>query len=192
MQDPKPSAFARDYLNTVARVLESLSAEDVGKALDVLVRAHAEGRQVFLIGNGGSAATASHMANDLTWGMTRGSVTAFRAISLADNVPLMTAIANDSGYEHIFSSQLETLAHRGDVVIAISGSGNSPNVLRALEVAKKLELTTVGFLGMDGGQAKRMVDVAVVVPAKDYGPIEDVHMVLDHLAMAYLRKALAK
>ncbi len=114
-----------------------------------------------------------------------------RAIALTDNVALMTAIANDDGYPSIFVEQLEALAVAGDVLIAISGSGNSENVVRAIETARKMGLVSVGILGMDGGKAKGLVDVSLVVPSSDYGPIEDIHMVLDHLSVAYLRLALS-
>lgn len=186
------TGFAREYLDGVAKLLARVSEEDVAAVLRTLEQAHRAGRQVFIAGNGGSAATASHMANDLAWGLTRGGVRPMRAISLGDNVALTTAIANDVGYEQIFSHQLTALANRDDVLVVITGSGNSPNVLRALETAKQIGMVTVGFLGMSGGRAKAMVDVAVVVASDDYGPIEDVHMILDHLATAYLKKALRR
>jgi D-sedoheptulose 7-phosphate isomerase len=185
-------AFAEGYFAELKRVIDGTSVDDVGRVLDALLRAHVEGRQVFIVGNGGSAATASHMANDLVWGLQRKNLRPMRAIALTDNVALMTAIANDEGYRSIFARQLEALAAKDDVVIAISGSGNSENVLAALETSRALGLTKVGILGMDGGKAKVMVDVALVVPSSDYGPIEDLHMVLDHLALAFLRTALAR
>jgi D-sedoheptulose 7-phosphate isomerase len=190
--DARRESFAREYLQGVARLLDDFSAGDVGRMLRLLEEAHRHGRQVFIAGNGGSAATASHMANDLMWGITRGGVRPMKAISLPDNVALSTAIANDVGYDSVFSVQLEALARPQDLLIAITGSGNSPNILRALTTARRLGLTTIGLLGMDGGKAREMVDVAVVVPSHDYGPIEDVHMILDHLATAYLKSALRR
>jgi D-sedoheptulose 7-phosphate isomerase len=184
-------AFAERYFAELKRVLDATSAEQVGRVLDVLVRAHREGTQVFVLGNGGSASTASHMASDLVWGLTRKGIRPMRAIALTDNVALMTSIGNDEGFGSIFTRQLEALASPGDVVIAITGSGNSDNVVRTLEAARARGLVTVGLLGMGGGKAKDLVDVALVVPSDDYGPIEDLHMVIDHLALAFLRIALA-
>jgi D-sedoheptulose 7-phosphate isomerase len=184
-------AFAERYFAELTRVIGGTSAEQVGRVLDVLVSAHREGRQVFVLGNGGSASTASHMASDLVWGLTRKGIRPMRAIALTDNVALMTSIGNDEGFGSIFTRQLEALAAPGDVVIAITGSGNSENVVRTLEAARARGLVTVGLLGMGGGKAKDLVDVALVVPSDDYGPIEDLHMVIDHLALAFLRIALA-
>jgi D-sedoheptulose 7-phosphate isomerase len=181
-------SFARRYIDTLGAVLRELPVEGLAETLRVLERAHRDRRHVFIAGNGGSAATASHMANDLQWGLARLGAGGLRATALSDNVPLLTAIANDRSYEDVFAVQLETLADAGDVLIVISGSGNSPNVVRAAEVARRMKLVVVGFLGMGGGKLRSMVDVPVVVPSDDYGPIEDVHMMLDHLCTAYLRR----
>lgn len=182
-------AFAQDYLGTLARVLAELPRDALASALRELEEAHARDCQVFLAGNGGSAATASHMASDLLWGMTRAKLRPVRALALTDNVPVLTAIANDAGYDHAFTAQLDALARKGDLLVVISASGNSPNVVAAAEAAKERGMRTVGFLGMGGGKLRELVDVAVVVPSNDYGPIEDVHMVFDHLALAYLKAA---
>ena len=183
-------SFAERYLAELKSVLDATPAEDVARFLDVLTRAHRESSQVFIVGNGGSAATASHMANDLVWGLARKGARPMHAIALTDNVALMTAIANDDGYGAMFVHQLEALGRRGDVLIAISGSGRSENVVRAIERARAMGMVTIGILGMDGGPARALVDVAVVVPSNDYGPIEDVHMALDHLALAFLRSVI--
>ena len=180
-------SFARRYIDTLGAVLRELPVEGLAETLRILERAHLDRRHVFIAGNGGSAATASHMANDLQWGLARLGTPGLRAIALSDNVPLLTAIANDRSYQDVFSAQLESLADAGDVLIVISGSGNSPNVVRAVEVARRKGLVTVGFLGMTGGKLRSMVDVPVVVPSDDYGPIEDLHMMFDHLCTAYLR-----
>lgn len=192
MEHEGRSGFAKTYVQGLVRVLEALPFDAIGRVLDVLEGAYAARRQVFLVGNGGSAATASHMCNDLVWGIARLGRPGFRAISLSDNVSLITAVANDSGYERIFLPQLEAQANAGDVLVAISGSGNSPNVVRAVERAKEMGLSTIGFLGMSGGALGALVDVAVIVPSDDYGPIEDAHMMLDHLAIAYLRHAIGR
>ena len=114
-----------------------------------------------------------------------------RALSLTDNVPLLTAIANDMSYDDVFAKQISELGQPGDVLVVISGSGQSPNIVRAVEEAKERGMATIGFLGMGGGTVGRMVDHSVIVPADDYGPIEDIHMVLDHLTVAYFRWHLA-
>ena len=181
-------SFARRYIDTLGAVLRELPVEGLAETLRVLERAHLDRRHVFIAGNGGSAATASHMANDLQWGLARLGRPGLRAIALADNIPLLTAIANDRSYEDVFSVQLESLADAGDVLIVISGSGNSPNVVRAVEAARRKGLVTVGFLGMTGGKLRSMVDVPVVVPSDDYGPIEDLHLMFDHLCTAHLRR----
>ena len=191
MTQPDPESFARGYVATLQRVLDALPFAALARALDALEAAHAAGRRVFIAGNGGSAATASHMANDLVWGLVQQKIPAFKAVSLADAVPLMTAIANDASYDDIFAVQVANLGEPGDVLLVVTGSGNSRNVLRALEVAKARGMTTIGFLGRDGGKALAMIDVPVVVPSDDYGPIEDVHMVFDHLAIAYFRARLS-
>ena len=182
------SAFAKQYVRDLTGILTKLPFEELGMAMDLIESVLEQKRQLFLAGNGGSAATASHMANDLLKTMTPRFGAGIRALSLTDNVQMITATANDADYREIFAAQLDVLAHEGDVLIVISGSGSSPNILRAIEVAKKRKLTTIGFLGKDGGKAKTMVDIAVVVPSGEYGPIEDAHLVFNHLITAYLRE----
>ncbi len=178
-------AFSNEYLATLTGVLRELPLPALGEAMKVIERAFRERRHIFICGNGGSAATASHMACDLQWTLGRTGK-GIKAIAL-DGLPTITAIANDSSYAEIFAVQIETLADPADVLIVITGSGNSPNIVRAAEVARGKGLTTIGFLGMGGGKVLPLVDVAVVVPSRDYGPIEDVHMVFDHLITAYLK-----
>lgn len=185
---PSSSGFAAQYLKKVQDVLGTISPEEVSCVLGILHEALRSGRTVFLAGNGGSAATASHMANDLMKTAAKKSGKGMRVIALSDNVPLLTAIANDEDFKEVFAGQLTALANSGDVLIVISGSGNSPNILRAIEAAKKLKVQTVGFLGMDGGKAKKMLDCSITVPSNDYGPIEDAHTVLNHLVTEYLRE----
>jgi D-sedoheptulose 7-phosphate isomerase len=179
--------FPSQYLGNLCTVLQSLSLDDLERVLQRLEAAFIERRTVFIVGNGGSAATASHMANDLMLGVAKEGGQGFRVIALTDNVPVITAIANDHHYADIFSTQLRSLGQAGDVLIAISGSGNSPNVVEAVQVAREIGMTTIGFLGMGGGVLKTLMDAMVVVPSNDYGPIEDVHIVLDHLMTAYFK-----
>jgi D-sedoheptulose 7-phosphate isomerase len=187
------AAFAQQYLDGVCGVLRELPLGEIARMLEVLDGAWRDRRQIFVAGNGGSAATASHMANDLAKTVTGGdpSRRGFRAIALTDNVPLLMAWANDVGFEEVFVGQLRPLAQRGDVLIVLSGSGHSTNVVRAVEWARAQGLTTIGLLGRDGGALAPLVDLAVIVPADAYGPIEDAHLVLNHLIMTYFQAQIA-
>jgi D-sedoheptulose 7-phosphate isomerase len=181
--------YSKSYINYLTSVLKSISLADIKKFVEVLLEARERESSIFFIGNGGSAATASHFANDIGIG-TRTYEKPFRAISLCDNQAVITAIANDDGYKKIFSQQLKVLLKKQDVVIAISASGNSPNLLDAIDTAKKMNTITVGISGFDGGKMKEMVDVSLHVPTEkgEYGPAEDAHMVLDHLISSYLMR----
>ena len=174
--------YSKSYINYLTSVLNNISLKDIEKFVEVLLEARERESSIFFIGNGGSAATASHFANDIAIG-TRTYEKPFRAISLCDNQAVITAIANDDGYEKIFSQQLQVLLKKQDVVVAISASGNSPNLLDAIDTAKKMNTITVGISAFDGGKMKEMVDVSLYVPTEkgEYGPAEDAHMVLDHL-----------
>ena len=165
--------------------------EAMERIVPVLLRARTEDRTIFFLGNGGSASTASHFVTDIAKvaGGTepRGPGHRFRCVALNDNVPGLTAWANDTDYSRIFAGPLRALAEKGDVVVAISGSGNSPNVLEAARVAREMGLTTIGFTGIGGGKLKDLVDVPVVVPSNSMQHTEDVHLILCHLLTAYLR-----
>ena len=181
--------YSKSYIDYLSSVLNNISLTDIEKFVEVLLEARERESSIFFIGNGGSAATASHFANDIAIG-TRTYEKPFRAISLCDNQAVITAIANDDGYEKIFSQQLQVLLKKQDVVVAISASGNSPNLLDAIDTAKKLNTITVGISAFDGGKMKEMVDVSLHVPTEkgEYGPAEDAHMVLDHLVSNYLMR----
>ena len=180
------------YLRAVARVLDDLPREPVDRLVEELAGAWRRNAQVFLLGNGGSAAAAAHLACDLGKGTVQPGKRRMRIIPLVDNVPLITAWANDTAYERIFVEQLAGLVRPGDVVIAISGSGNSPNVLRAVEHATAAGATTVGITGFDGGLLAGMVDVPVIVPDTCMERIEDVHLSIGHAAAAALRARIAQ
>jgi D-sedoheptulose 7-phosphate isomerase len=181
--------YSKSYIDYLTSVLNSIALSDIEKFVEVLLEARERGSSIFFIGNGGSAATASHFANDIAIG-TRISEKPFRAISLCDNQAVITAIANDDGYEEIFSQQLQVLLKKQDVVIGISASGNSPNLLKAIDTSKKLSAITVGISAFDGGKMREMVDVSLHVPTEkgEYGPAEDAHMILDHLVSNYLMR----
>lgn len=182
-----PAGFARDYLRYLGEILEAMDEGAIAAFIDIILDARERDARIFFLGNGGSAATASHFANDIAIG-TRAAEKPFRAVSLTDNVAIMTAIANDDGYENIFVLQLQTQLAAGDVVVAISASGNSPNVVNALEYAKSKGAGTVALTGFDGGKIAKIADLNVHIPteAGEYGPAEDGHMILDHLIGSYL------
>ena len=181
--------YSKSYIDYLSSVLSNISLTDIEKFVEVLLEARERESSIFFIGNGGSAATASHFANDIAIG-TRTYKKPFRAISLCDNQAVITAIANDYGYEKIFTQQLQVLLKKQDVVVAISASGNSPNLLDAIDTAKKMNTITVGISAFDGGKMKEIVDISVHVPTEkdEYGPSEDAHMVLDHLVSSYLMR----
>jgi len=168
------------YLDGTARAIGALRVGDVAQVVEVLVDARSRRATVFLLGNGGSAATASHMMNDLTKMTRHDGAPPFRAIALTDCVPLMTAWANDDDYAAMFVRQLESLLEPTDVVLAVSTSGNSPNVVRALEYARERGAATIGFTGQDGGHMRELVDVCVYTPTDNIGQQEDAHLALAH------------
>ena len=182
----------RKYLDEVREVLERIPVDDARRVIDALMLAYSHNTQIFIMGNGGSAATASHFANDLNKAASSDARKRFRAIALTDNVPLLTAWGNDLSYEDIFVEQLKNLYSNGAVVIGISGSGNSPNVLKALRFAKDEGGTTIGFTGYQGGEVKGIVDECIVVPSHSMQQIEDVHLVLEHLICTVLREEIAR
>lgn len=184
-----PVAFAESYLNHLQNVLQGIDRAEIGRFIETLLEARKRGATVFFIGNGGSAATASHFANDLSIG-TNDYDSPFRVISLTDNVAVITAIGNDFGYEEIFVRQLKILGKKGDVLVGISASGNSPNVLKAFDHANATGIKTVAITAFDGGKMKLLADEGIHVPTalKEYGPAEDAHMVLDHLVGSYLMR----
>jgi D-sedoheptulose 7-phosphate isomerase len=186
-EQPGATGFARGYLDYLKELFAKLDTDEIAAFIEVLLQARARGARIFFIGNGGSAATASHFANDIAIG-TRSWSRPFRAISLTDNVPVLTAIGNDYGYAEIFTSQLKALMVRGDVVVAISASGNSPNIVQAVEYANQQGAITVGLSGFDGGSLKQFAQYCVHVPTDkgEYGPVEDIHLILDHLVGSFL------
>ena len=186
-QSPSPSAFAEGYLGYLSQLFGRMDPAQIGAFIDTLLQARQRQARIFFIGNGGSAATASHFANDIAIG-SRSRVKPFRALSLCDNLALITAIGNDFGYDQIFVRQLENQMDTEDVVVAISASGNSPNVLHAIDYAKEHGGFTVGLTGFGGGRLRESVHLSVHVPSNpgEYGPVEDIHMILDHLVGAFL------
>ncbi|HYA70479.1 MAG TPA: SIS domain-containing protein [Thermoplasmata archaeon] len=184
--------YVRKYVEEAHAALDApYFVTAVEKIAAALLQARAEDKTVFFFGNGGSASTASHFVTDIAKvaGGTeaKGPGKRFRCICLNDNVPGVTAWANDVSYAAVFAGQLRALAVKGDVVVAISGSGNSPNVLEGVRAAREMGLTTIGLTGMGGGKLKDLVDVALVVPSNSMQHTEDTHLVTLHVLTAYLR-----
>ena len=191
-------SIAKSYFVDLKKAADAISIDDLQKIADVLLTAYKSDKKVFILGNGGSASTASHMAADLGKGTLRNvydpKEKRFQIISLTDNVAAMTAFANDLSYDDMFVQQLHNLVKNGDVVIGISGSGNTPNVIKALMYAKNQGAITIGFLGYhNGGKAKKFVDYDITIQSASYGIIEDLHLTLDHVlttCLSYMKEQL--
>jgi len=171
-----------DYFSQLTSAIEGVDKSDVSAWIDRLARARSEGATIFVCGNGGSAATASHFATDIGKGASYGRDRRFRIIALTDSMSTITAYANDVGYEVVFAEQLRNLAQPGDVLVTISGSGTSPNIIRAVEAAQGIGLDVVSLTGFQGGVSGPMSDIHINVPSDHMGRIEDVHMALCHAA----------
>jgi len=183
--------YAMAYFNYLSRLLDDIDTEAIADFVDELEAARRQQNTIFIVGNGGSAATASHMASDFGIGAGNSKdEVPLRALSLTDNVAGMTAIANDFGYDELFVYQLRAHYRPGDRLVAISASGNSPNVIAAAEWIKKRRGTVIGLVGFDGGKLKEYCDILIHIrtPKGEYGPVEDVHMILDHLIYTWLRQ----
>lgn len=178
------------YLSGVATAALALPREALWQAVDLILEVGRAGRRIYLVGNGGSAATASHMANDLCKQATVSGQPLLRAIALTDNVPLLTAWSNDEDYAQSFARQLANHLEPGDLVLAISCSGNSPNVLRALELARLSGARSIGLTGQDGGALRGLVDCCIAVPSMDIGQQEDLHLVVNHALTTAIRARL--
>lgn len=190
MRTQAPIETIDSYFQVIQNVLAETPREPILMTVYHLYRAWEQRRQIFIIGNGGSASTASHMGNDFSKATIVQGMPRMKVISLTDNVAVMTAWANDTSFEMLFKEQLENLIEEGDVVIAITASGNSPNVLRAIEFAAGRGAVTIGWSGQSGGRLKDMVDCCVHTPTEDVGMIESVHVVIDHMVTNALRQCI--
>ena len=179
------------YINKEIDVLKALDISSIDAVMTAIMDAYNNDANIYIFGNGGSAATASHFQNDFNKGISEHVDKKFNFVCLNDNVPTVMAIANDSGYEYIFEHQLLGKLKQNDLVIAISGSGNSENVIRAIDYANLQGNKTVGVTGYDGGKLAKIVDISFNVPINDMQITEDVHMVLDHLMMSVLMRKLS-
>jgi len=186
-----PGSGFRSYFGDSAKVLSHLPYAEIEEAANQLYQAYQEERRVFLFGNGGSAALASHFACDLSKGTADdNSEKRCRAMSLTDNTSLITAWANDTSYERVFAEQLRNFIQCGDVAFAISGSGSSPNVLLALQAARKAGATNIGLTGFKGGKMKELCDVCIVIPSNNMQIIEDFHLSTAHALFTVVRRRI--
>jgi len=183
-------AFIRDYLAELDATLRALPQEQVAGIIDAIREVRERDAQLFVVGNGGSAATASHFAVDLGKGASIGAERRFRVLSLTDNVPWITALGNDLSYADVFVEQLKNYARPGDLLLAFSGSGNSENVLRAVRYANSIGCRTIGLAGFTGGRLKDEAQECLVVQSDHMGRIEDGHFVIQHLIVYWFMSQL--
>ncbi len=184
--------YALGYLKEIREALDELPLRDLEQVVSVIEDAYRKRKQIFIVGNGGSASTASHFACDLGKGTASDQKPRFRVMSLNDNIPLMTAIGNDLGYQELFTEQLRNLLEEGDVLILITGSGNSENILKAAEYAKSKGATTVAFIGFGGGKLKKIVKAHVTFSSTKYEVVEPLHLLLEHLISFYFKAKIAR
>ena len=183
----KIKPFVKDYLTRLKQILDSVDEDVVSDIVNTLEETIEKKSRIYILGNGGSAATASHMVNDLGAGLRRRDIINFDVTSLGDNSPVVTAIANDIGYENIFYMQMKGHINANDVIVAISCSGDSPNIIKAVDYAKDLGCKIIGVTGFNGGYLKKVsnINFHVDAPKNEYGLVEDAHMILDHIIYSY-------
>jgi len=181
------------YLQAVQATINNLDPEVIASFATHLENAYNSNQSIYVIGNGGSAANASHFAQDLAKGIffEKPVAKTMKAISLTDNIAHITAIANDTGYQNIFRAQLNTYANTGDVLVCISGSGNSENIIEAVKAAKQKNMFVIGVTGFDGGHLKSMANLSVHVPLHEMCTVESIHSIIFHLIVLELRERLA-
>ena len=182
---PTDSHFS-DYAQRLSAVLASTDWSSVALLTKDVQEAWAAGRQVFLCGNGGSAGNAVHLANDYIYGVAKCTGGGIKAVALSANPAIITCLANDVGYDSIYSEQLAVLGNEGDILIALSGSGNSPNIVKVLEEARARKITSYAILGFDGGRSKAIADVAIHFPVNDMQIAEDLQLIVGHMVMQSL------
>lgn len=182
--------FPEQYKAALTKAIDSIDLEKVNQAIEWFREARAAGRTIFVCGNGGSASTASHFVCDMVKGASYERATRFRIMALTDSLPTITAYANDVGYDCVFAQQLENFARPGDLLLAISGSGNSPNVLRAAEYANAAGCRTIALTGRDGGKLGPLAQLNIQAPVPHMGRIEDAHMIVCHMiAYCFMEEA---
>ena len=179
--------YVKDYLTTLSHLIAGIDIAQVGHVVDLLEAAYRDGRRVLLCGNGGSASTASHLVCDLSKNILLDGGKPFEVHALTDSPALLSAWGNDTEFAYIFAGQARTWLRPGDILMAISGSGNSPNILRAVEIAREVGATSIGLCGYGGGKLAQEADVALVVHRRNMQQVEDIHMILGHVLFSALR-----
>ncbi len=189
-----PARFlaARGYIEELRAILERLDYAMIDRFTETIWRGYEQGKTLFIFGNGGSAALASHLATDMGKGTIAKERERFRVVSLTDNVPLMTAWANDFGYENIFAEQIRGVAQPGDVALAISGSGNSENVVRGIAAAREAGATVMAITGFDGGRVKELCELRLIVPSHNMQHVEDAHLCAAHAIFTAVRERMMR
>ena len=179
----------KEYFEILLEKLKLVNENSIMTLINDIKVAYEKDKYIFIIGNGGSAAKASHLAQDLSKGIAgnRNINIKIKAVSLTDNIPYITALANDNGYENVFSSQLITYSKPGDYLIAISGSGNSPNIVKAAKYCKENGIKVIGITGFDGGKLKSLSDTSVHIPLNEMAMVESIHAIIFHYVINYLR-----
>ena len=180
------ASYKRGYAAALSEAIDSISSDAVQTVCEQVLRATQNGNRIFVVGNGGSAAIAEHLCCDWSKGTNCAGYPAISSQSLTSNVALYSAIANDYGFEHVFDTQLQLFAHPGDILIAISSSGNSPNVLNAVACAKDIGAFVAGFSGFTGGKLAHVADASVYVATHNYGIVEDAHQAVMHIIAQYI------
>ena len=180
--------FSRNYIDELSQYLLQFPHDQFRNVAEAFLKAYNDEKHIFVMGNGGSASTASHLACDINKGVCSGLEKRFKVICLNDNIPTMLAYANDLSYEDVFLEQLKNFFRAGDVVMGISGSGNSKNVLKAVSYADENNGKTVGLCGFQGGELATLADISLIVRSNDMQKIEDVHMIVVHMLMQVLQK----
>ncbi|GAB4579938.1 MAG: SIS domain-containing protein [Anaerolineales bacterium] len=178
----------QNYFSDLKQTLDQLPQETVEEIINLIHKARLEKRQIFIMGNGGSASTASHFVCDLAKNTRHPNWPNFRVIGLADNMAILSAYANDEGYENVFVQQMASFIEPGDIVIGISTSGNSPNVVKAIEYANHADAITIGFTGFTGGKVGNLAKIHLHVPSHCIEHVEDIHLMLEHLICKVLRE----
>lgn len=177
----------QNYISILYQTIDQLPQKLIAEVINILQSARMRGSQVFIMGNGGSASTASHFVCDLAKNTRSAELPHYRAIGLTDNMAIFSAYANDEGYENVFAKQLANLIQPGDVVIGISASGNSQNVLNAIQEAKRTKVTAIAFTGFDGGRLGKMVDINIHVKSNIIEHVEDIHLMLEHMIVKAIK-----
>jgi D-sedoheptulose 7-phosphate isomerase len=182
--------YIQRYLDNISKLTNSIQIKNLEKAIKLITKAYTNHKQIILIGNGGSASTASHITCDLSKSTIKPDHPRLKVFCLSDNIPLITAWSNDTHYDNIFSEQLLNIINKGDVVIAFSGSGNSPNVIKAIDTANKAGGITIGLSGFKGGKLSTMVACSIIVNSNNMQQIEDIHLIIGHIIFSFIRDTI--